>query len=617
MPISGKLLPALLSCALLSLPLSLHAGHGLAMHGDLKYPKGFEHFDYVNPDAPKGGAVRRWALGTFDSFNGNIIKGTPGDGLPLLYDSLMAKAYDEPFSLYGLLASDIEMPESREWVRFSLNPKAQFSDGEPVLADDVVFTFNTLLEKGNPFFKSYLGDIDRVEATGEREVTFHFKATGNQEIPLIVGEIPILPAHYWQDRDFTAPSLDIPIGSGPYLLDSFEPGRSITYRRNPNYWGADLAVNKGRYNFDKLRYDYYRDTTVSLEAFKAGEYDFRQETSSKNWATAYRGPQFDSGEILRQAIDHGNPTGMQAFIYNTRREIFSDPRVRQALAASFDFEWTNKNIFHSAYKRTHSYFSNSDMAAGELPSEAELEILEPLRDQLPEEVFTQVYQAPTYDEKWTVRKGLRQALKLLKEAGWQLQDGKLVNQQSGEPMKFEILLVQKDFERVIARMKHNLSRLGVEVTLRVVDVTQYLNRLKSFDFDMIVGSFPQSSSPGNEQFSFWHSSSAEQPGSRNFIGVANPAIDKLIEQLVIAKDREQLVLHTKALDRALQWNYYTIPQFHAGNYRIAYRNMFGFPATRPSYSLGFDTWWVKPEFQADSEQNIAAAKPKAADEKAE
>lgn len=569
------------------------ASHGVSMHGDLKYPADFTHFDYTNPAAPKGGNIKEWAMGTFDSFNTFIIKGTPGDGLGVLYDSLLEKSLDEPFSLYGLLAETIDLPEHREHVTFELNSAATFSDGHPVETSDIKFTFDTLLEKAKPFYRAYLGDIDNIEIIDKRTVTFHFKKNGNREIPLIVGEIPILPEHYWKDRDFTSPSLDIPIGSGPYLLDSYDAGRSITYKRNENYWAADLPVNKGRYNFDTITYDYYRDTTVSLEAFKAGEYDFRQETSSKQWATSYQGAQFDNGTIKVEEIPHSRPTGMQAFIFNTRKPIFEDRDVRKALSYAFDFEWTNKNLFYNAYSRTHSFFSNSDMAAKALPTKAELALLEPHKEQLPEEVLTQVFKAPTYDGSGNIRKEIRQALRLLKSAGWELKGGKLLNKASGEQMKFEILLVQKAFERIVSPMIKNLKRMGIEVSIRIVDVSQYINRLRAFDYDMVVYSFAQSSSPGNEQREFWGSYNANKPGSRNLIGIQNPVVDDLIEKVIQANDRDALVTATRALDRVLQWNYYVIPQFHVRSDRIAYKNIFGFPETRPKYALGFDTWWYK------------------------
>ncbi|WP_421862258.1 extracellular solute-binding protein [Motiliproteus sp.] len=591
---------ALLSLVLLvttQAPLAMAAEpqpqHAIAMHGTPKYPADFDHFNYTNPDAPKGGIVRRWALGTFDSFNPFIIKGTPAAGVGLIYDSLMVKSEDEPFSQYGLLAESVVMPEDRSWIRFKIREAARFSDGKPVTSDDVIYSFKLLREQGNPFYRAYYADIEAIEAIDDRTVEFRFKPSQNRELPLIVGEVAILPKHYWQDRDFSSPSLEVPVGSGPYLIDSYDPGRALTYRLRDDYWGHDLPVNRGRHNFGQLRYDYYRDTTVALEAFKAGEYDFRQETSSKNWATSYNGPMFDNDKILRDEIRHSNPTGMQAFILNSRRPLFADSRVRQALAYAFDFEWTNKNIFYNAYTRTHSYFSNSEMAATELPDAEELKILEPIRDQLPTEVFTQVYRAPNTDGSGKLRQQLRQGLRLLKQAGWQIKQGKLTNA-NGQTFNFELLLVQKEFERVVAPFIRNLKKMGIDVRIRIVDVSQYINRLRSFDYDMMVYSYGQSNSPGNEQREFWHSDMADIQGSRNLIGIKNPAIDYLVDQVISAPSREQLVLRTRALDRALQWNHYLIPQYHINSYRIAYWDKFGMPDTRPLYSLGFDTWWLKP-----------------------
>lgn len=583
---------------LLNAPLSMADAvlvkHGIAMHGDLNYASDFKHFEYVNPQAPKGGTVKHSALGTFDSFNNFIIKGNPADGLGLIYDSLLARALDEPFSLYGLVAESLEVPSDRSWIIFNLRSDAQFSDGHPLTAEDVVFSFEILRSKGAPFYKAYYADITKVEALSPKRVKFTFKNNQNRELALIVGEVPILPKHYWEERDFQKPSLDIPIGSGPYLIDSYEAGRSVSYKRNKDYWAKNLPTRIGYFNFDFQIYDYYRDNTVAMEAFKAGEYDFRQENSSKRWATSYTGSAIEDGKIIVQEIEHQNPTGMQAFVLNTRREKFSDPRVRQALALAFDFEWTNKNIFYSAYKRTHSFFSNSEMAATSLPSKAELEILEPIRDQVPTEVFTQVYRAPETRGDGKIYKELRQAKRLLQQAGWSFKEGKLINNSDGQPLKIEMLLYSPAFERVVAPFIRNLERLGVQSNIRLIDVSQYISRLRSYDFDVIVGSFGQSSSPGNEQRDYWHSSGADAEGSRNLIGVKNPAVDYLVEQLIQAPDREQLVLRTRALDRVLQWNHYVIPQYHINKYRVAYWNKLQMPATHPKYDLGFNTWWIKP-----------------------
>ncbi|ULG70829.1 extracellular solute-binding protein [Marinobacterium sediminicola] len=573
--------------------MATESRHGIAMHGTLKYPADFQHFDYVNPEAPKGGQLREASIGTFDSLNPFIIKGTVADGTSLIYDTLLGRALDEPFSLYGLLAEHLRVADDRSWIEFDLRPEARFSDGQPVTAQDVVFTFNTLLEKGSPFFKSYYAGINEIKALSDRSVRFEFSGSTNRELPLIVGEIPILPRHYWQNRDFESPSLEVPVGSGPYAVSHIDPGRTIIYKRRADYWGSELPVNRGRFNFDQRQFDYYRDSTVALEAFKAGEYDFRSEHASKAWATGYTGAPFEDGRIRKEEITHGNPRGMQGFIMNTRRTKFEDKRVREALTYAFDFEWTNKNLFYGAYTRSNSYFSNSDMAANELPSPEELAILEPVRDQVPPEVFTQVYKAPSTDGSGRNRQQLRTALRLLQQAGWTLEGGKLVNA-AGEPFHFEILLVQKEFERVVSPFIRNLERLGISADIRIVDVSQYINRLRQFDFDMVVYGFGQSSSPGNEQRDYWHSEAAQLPGSRNLIGIQDPAIDYLVEQLIAAPDREQLVYRARALDRVLQWNHFVIPHYHISAWRIAYWDKFEHPKISPTYDLGLDTWWMKP-----------------------
>lgn len=565
---------------------------GIAMHGDLKYSSDFTHFDYTNPDAPKGGSFKQASIGTFDSFNPFIIKGTPAADTGMTFDSLMARSFDEPFSLYGLVAEAVRVPESRRWIEFDLREEARFSDGSPLRARDVVETFRLLREEGSPFYKAYYRDISKIEALTELSVRFEFGSDENRELPLIVAEVPIMSADWWSSRDFASPSLEPILGSGPYIVGEFDAGRSITYQRNPDYWGAELAVNRGRYNFDRILFEYYRDSTVALEAFKAEQYDFREENSSKSWATGYTGPAFDEGRVLTELVADHNPAGMQAFVMNTRRSLFSDPSVRQALALVFDFEWTNENLFYGAYTRSHSYFSNSEMAATELPDTKELRILEPLRGEIPEQVFTEVYRAPTTQGDGRNREQLRMARTLLSNAGWKLEAGKLSNG-SGEAFEFEILLVQPEFERIVAPFIKNLEKLGISVNIRIVDVSQYISRLRSYDYDMIVSSFGQSNSPGNEQREYWGSAAADVEGSRNYIGIKDPAVDKLIEQLIQAPDREQLVLRARALDRVLQWSHYLVPQFHIASHRIAYWDKFSFPSVRPKYALGIDTWWAK------------------------
>ncbi len=571
------------------------AQHGIAMHGDLKYPPDFKHFDYVNPDAPKGGEVRLGTEGTFDSFNSFITKGNPAAGLGFLYENLMTGTADEAFSEYGLLAETVQMPADRSWVAFTLRKEARWHDGVPISAEDVIWTFNTLMSKGSPFYRFYYGNVTEVVKTGERTVRFNFKPGENRELPLIIGQFTILPKHYWENREFDKTTLEPPLGSGPYKIESFDSGRSITYQRVENWWGKDLPANKGQYNFDRIRYDYYRDGTIALEAFKAGEFDYRSENSSKSWATAYKIPQVDQGLIKLEEINHDRSSGMQGFIYNTRRTIFKDRAVRKALAFAFDFEWSNKNLFYGQYTRTRSYFDNSELAATGLPSAEELAILEPYKGRIPGEVFTQEYNPPKNDKPGDIRKNLRTAANILKEAGWIIKDKKRINANTGTELKFEILLISPAMERIVLPFVKNLERLGVTVTVRTIDTSQYRRRLDTNDFDMVVSGFGQSLSPGNEQRSFWGSQAADMEGGRNTIGIKDPVIDELIEKVIEAPDRKALVTSVKALDRVLQWGYWLIPHFHATYDRIAYWNKFGRPDITPTQGNQFMAWWVEPE----------------------
>jgi len=543
------------------------SAHGIAMNGTPRYSEGFKHFDYVNPEAPKGGKVRLSSIGTFDSFNGFISKGVSADGIGMIYETLTTGSSDEPFTEYGLLAEKIEYPSDRKWVIYHLNPKARFHDGEPVKPEDVIFTFNTLLEKGAPFYKSYYGEIKKVEKLGPQKVKFHFDPeTTNRELVLITGQLPVLPKHYWEGRDFSKSSLEPPLGSGAYKIKKFEAGKYIIYERVKNHWAEELPVHLGMNNFDEVRYDYYRDATVALEAFKAGEYDFREENNSKLWATAYTGKSFDQNLVIRDEISHELPRGMQGFAFNTRKSIFKDRKVREALGYAFDFEWSNKNLFYGQYRRSPSYFTNSDLASSGLPSEAELKFLRPLKDHLPEEVFSKAYVLPKTDGSGNIRKQLRKASQLLKEAGWEVKDGKRIHTESGQALEFEILLISPAFERIVLPFSKNLERLGVKASVRVVDTAQYINRIRAFEFDMMVMVIGQSLSPGNEQNNYWHSDAAERNGSRNFMGIQNPAIDDLISKVIQAPDREALVNSTRALDRALLWGHYVKSYWHLNTY---------------------------------------------------
>jgi microcin C transport system substrate-binding protein len=573
------------------------ADHGIAMHGDLKYPAGFKHFDYVDPQARKGGAVRLAAIGTYDTFNPFIVKGNAEAGIGRIYDSLMAASADEPFSQYGLLAETVETPPDRSWVVFTLRKQARWHDGKPVSVDDVVWTFETLRSKGLPFYRAYYAHVSSVERSGERGVKFIFREGSNRELPLILGQFPILPKHYWAARDFEKTTLEPPLGSGPYRVGNFEPGRQVTYERVDDYWGQQLAVNVGRHNFGSIRVDYYRDTTVAIEAFKAGEYDFRLENSSKDWATAYDFPALRQKLVRKEELPHQRSTGMQAYVFNTRRPRFQDRRVRQALAHAFDFEWSNKTLFYGQYTRTRSYFENSELAARGLPGPAELAILEPFRGRLPEEVFTQEYRPPTTDGSGKVRANLRTAVGLLRDAGWTVDEKTrvLTHRDSGQVMKFEILLVNPLFERITLPFVKNLERLGVEANVRTVDTAQYRRRVDNYEFDLIVHGWGQSLSPGNEQREFWTSAFADRPGSRNVAGMKDPAIDELVELLVAATNRDSLVAHTRALDRVLQWGHWLIPHWHIPYDRVVFWDLFGRPQQVPPQGFQFDAWWVDAE----------------------
>lgn len=573
---------------------ALQRSHAIAMHGQPKYAADFQHFDYTNPDAPKGGLLKLGVQGNFDSLNPFVAKGNAADQLGLIYDSLTTGSGDEAFSRYGLLAERIEWPQDRSWVIYQLRQEARFHDGHPIQASDVVFNFELLLAQGSPIYRSMYAQVEKVEALDAQRVKFSFKAGVNRELALIVGELPVLPEHFWASRDFANAATEIPLGSGPYRIASVDLGRNIVYQRNPDYWGRDLAVNRGLYNFDRIQLDYYKDAVVLLEALKAGQFDVRVENFSKQWATGYSGPAIEQGMLIKEEIRHQNPTGMQAFMMNLRNPLFQDRRVRQALTYAFDFEWSNAQLFYNAYTRTESFFSNSELASSGLPTAEELALLSPFRAQLPAELFSQPFALPQSDASGHNRQNLRAAKRLLDSAGWQVIDNRLRNAQ-GQLFAFEILLVSPAFERIVNPYAQALKKLGIEVQVRIIEPSQYINRLRSFDFDMIVGNVGQSLSPGNEQIDYWHSSTADQPGSRNWMGISNPVVDALIEQVIKAGDREQLISATRALDRVLLNQYYCIPQWHIRSHRLAYWNKFGRPAQAPKYDPGFNlgllTWW--------------------------
>jgi len=571
--------------------------HGMAMHGKPKYAAGFGHYDYVDPAARKGGARVADATGTFDSLNPFIIPGTAAAGLGAIYDTLMEASADEAFTEYCVLCETIEVPDDRSWAEFVLRADARWHDGKPITVDDVIWTFDMLREKGQPFYRYYYHDVAAVKRTGDRKVRFEFTPGTNRELPLILGQLPVLPKHWWATRDFDKTTLEAPLGSGAYRIASVEPGRTIVYERVKDYWGKDHPTQIGRNNLDTVRYEYFRDRTVAREAFKSGALDIWIENSAKEWATAFDVPPVREGRIAKVEFPNQRTAGMQGFAFNLRRPMFADARVRQALTLAFDFEWANLNLFYGAYTRTKSYFDNSELASSGLLKDAsteEREILERFRGRLPEEVFTRAYAPPATDSgPQGLRDNLRTAQRLLAEAGWTVTSGKLFGK-DGKPFNFEVLLADPGFERVVLPWVRNLERLGIAATVRVVDPSQYQRRGDSYDFDVVVASWGQSQSPGNEQREFWGSAAAAQPGSRNLVGIADKAIDELIDLVIAAESRESLVARTRALDRALLWGHYVVPHWHIPHDRLAYWNRFGVPATIPASGVQPDTWWIDP-----------------------
>jgi microcin C transport system substrate-binding protein len=561
----------------------------LTMFGQVEN-KEVPFFNYVNPKAPKGGEIRFGVTGTFDSLNPFLLKGVPAAGVSLIYDSLMTSNNDDLFTRYGLLAESVKMAVDKKSIIFVLDKKAKWHDGKPVVADDVVWTYNTLLEKGNPFYKAYYRDVEKVEKINDREVKFTFKNAENRELPFVVGELTILPKHYYENRKFDEVTLEAPLGSGAYKVGKIDAGRAITYERVPDYWGNSIAYNAGLNNFDKMTYEYYRDETVSVEALKAGDYDIRQENIARVWATAYEIDAVKDGRMIKQEIPHDMATGMQAFVPNLRKERFQDERVRKALALAFDFEWSNKTLFYSSYTRTRSYFSNSIYEATGLPTGKELEILNKFKDKLPKEVFIEEYNPPVSDGSGLDRKNLLAAKNLLEEAGWKIVDGKLTNAK-GEVFNIEFLLDSSTFERIIEPYISNLKKLGIQAQIRTVDPAQYIKRVDDFDFDMLARAFSAGAVPGNELVDIFGSASADVQGSGNVIGIKNPVIDELIEEILKVKDKETLIATTKALDRVLTHAHYIVPHWNITKFRIVHWNKFGKPANNPKYSLGVGTWW--------------------------
>lgn len=601
-----KKFPLFLTLSLLS--FSALAGTpkpSMSLYGDLKYSADFKHFSYVNPDAPKGGELKLSAIGSFDNLNPYIIKGEPADGIDALTNvSLMTQSYDEAFSMYALLAETVELAEDRSSISFNLNPKAVWDDGKPITADDVVWTFNILVKDGAPFYRAYYADVATVTADDKQRVTFTFKTKENRELPMIIAQMPILPKHYWADKKFGETTLSAPVASGPYKVSRINAGRSIEFTRNKGWWGNDLPTNKGRYNFDKISYTYFRDQNVALEAFFAGQFDFQQESVAKLWQTAYTAPPVNDGRIIKKEIENTRPVGMQGFLYNVRRPVFQDIAVRKALAYAFDFDWENKQFAFGSYKRTRSYFENSELAATGLPSDKELGLLIPLKDQIPAEVFTAAYAPPQTDGNGNNRANLKTASNLLDAAGYKLgKDGIRVHEKTGVRLSFEFMESNPAFERWILPFSQNLKRIGVECKFRVLDSAQYINRMQKFDFDMTTNVIAQSDSPGNEQREFWTSAKADMPGSRNYIGIKNPAVDTLVDRLIAAGTREDLIASSRALDRVLQWNYYVIPNWFYNKWRLAWWSKLEHPSKLSGMTPAvLDTWWVKQDKPQDNPQ---------------
>jgi microcin C transport system substrate-binding protein len=575
--------------------------HGVSLFGDLKYPFGFKQFDYVNANAPKGGTARQIAIGTYDNFNSVVsgVKGAIASSVALIYDTLMTPALDEVSTEYGLIAEAVSYPDDFSSATYRLRAEAKWHDGKPITPEDVIFSFAAFKEH-SPQFSAYYRHVAKVEKTADREIIFIFDGPGNRELPQIVGQMTVLPEHWWKGsdangnkRNIGATTLEPPLGSSAYQIKDFSPGRTIVYERVKDYWGANLNVNVGRENFDELRYEYFRDTTVALEAFKGDAVDWRTENSAKNWATAYDFPAVKDGRVILEEFPIRNVGTMQAFVFNIRRAQFKDPRVRRAFNLAFDFEEMNKQIFFGQYKRIASYFEGTELAARGLPEGRELEILQKVRDKVPPEIFTTAYSNPIGGNPEAVRQNLRQAVRLLKEAGYEVRNDQLVNGKTGEPYTVEFLAEDPNFERVFLFYKPSLDRLGIGVTVRTVDEAQYENRLRGWDFDIITNTWQESLSPGNEQRGSWGSQAADQPGSANLIGIKNPAVDAMIDEVIFAKSHADLVAATKALDRVLLWNHYVVPQWTYGKQRTARWDRFAHPDPLPQYGASAfpSVWW--------------------------
>ncbi|WP_237583169.1 extracellular solute-binding protein [Photobacterium halotolerans] len=559
--------------------------------GTAKYPPEFKHFDYVNPDAPKGGSITYAEVGTYDSFNRYASRGVSVAGADEMYDTLFAPASDEIDSYYPLIAEKARYADDFSWMEIDINPKARFHDGQPITAKDVAFTFDKFMAEGVPQFRVFYKDVKSVKAVSPLTARIEMSVANREKLFSLVEGMNVLPAHYWQDKKLSEPLNEPPIGSSAYKVTSYQSGQSVTYSRVKDYWAENLPVNVGRHNFDTIRYDYYRDDTVTLEAFKAGEYDFRQENVAKFWATLYEGNNFDNGYIKKEEIPHEIPQAMQAFVFNIQRPVFSDVRVREALNYAMDFEWMNKTLFYNQYSRSRSFFQNTPYEAKGLPTPAELNYLDPLKDKIPARVFTESYQPPVTDGSGRVRAQSRKAFALLKAAGWELKNQVMTNVKTGEPLAFELLIYSPTSERIAIPLQKNLKQLGIDMKIRTVDTTQYIKRLRDRDFDMVSSGYSANAYPTQNLLIAWNSNYLDS--TYNTAGVQDPAIDALTEQIAAhQQDPAALAALGPALDRVLQWNFFVIPQWHLSKFRVATWDKFDRPAVRPKYALGVDTWWV-------------------------
>lgn len=601
-PLKARISLLALAMALILAGGPAQAASGLAMHGAPREAEDFTHFPYANPDAPRGGRATFAVRGSFDSLNPLIVKGVSADGVrEYLYESLLARASDEPFTLYGLIAEDVETPPDRSYVEFTLNPEAKFSDSRPITVEDVIFSHGVLRDHGRPNHRSYYKKVAKVEKTGERKVRFTFDGSGDREMPLIMGLMPVLPSHLLSAETFEKTTLEPRIGSGPYVIEKLDPGKTITYKRDPNYWGRDLPVNRGLYNFDRIRFDYYRDMGSMFEAFKSGLVQLRKETDPTRWAEGYDFPAMHDGEVIKESLPVETPAGMSALVFNTRRPIFADPRVRQALIRLFDFEWVNRTLYHGQYARTESYFARSELSSHGHPADAtERALLAPFPETVKPSVMDGDFSFPVSDDTGQNRKARVEALTLLQDAGYELKDGKLVNKKSGEPFEFEILAATRDQERLLLTYARALKQVGIEAKIRQVDSAQYQRRKQTYDFDMIQNFWGVSLSPGNEQSFRWGSQAAATEGSFNYPGVKSEAADAMIEAMLRAKDRKSFISAVRALDRVLVSGDYVVPLFYLPRQWVAHWDTLKRPEKTPLYGYQLDTWWLEPEDNTDS-----------------